>query len=54
VYCTYSYKITVGDVVCVLDCVACSAGVLQGLCFVLALCKYCVKNLDIADRLVIA
>jgi hypothetical protein len=54
VYCTYSYTITVGDAVWVLDCVACLVRVLQGLCFVLALCEYCVKNWDIADRLVIA
>ena len=33
-YCTYSYTITVGDGVWVLDCVACSVGILQGLfCF---------------------
>jgi len=32
----------------------CSVAVLQGLCFILALCEYCVKNLDIADRLVMA
>lgn len=48
-YCTYSYTITVGDVVWVLDCVACPVGVLQGLGFVLALCEYYVKNWDIAD-----
>lgn len=53
-YCTYSYTITAGNVVWILDCVACSVGVLQGLCFVLALCEYYVKNWDIADRLIIA
>lgn len=45
---------TVGYVEWALDCVVCSVGVLQGLCFVLALCEYYVKNWDIAYRLVIA
>jgi hypothetical protein len=38
VYCTCI--VIVGDVVCVLDCVACSVSVFVGLCFVsLALCQ---------------
>jgi hypothetical protein len=42
--CLFSLRVSsVGDVVCVLDCVACSGSIFLGLCFVLALCDYFIK-----------
>lgn len=46
----YVIGLILGDVVCVLDCVACSASVFLSLCFFfLGLCQYCAKKLTVGD-----
>lgn len=39
----YTDMRAVGDVVCILDCVAFSMSVFLGFCFFLTLCDYCIK-----------